>query len=352
MTSHNPFCSECGTAVNLAIHNYCDHCGHEIAIREHLLDSDHRNPSPNLVFLGNAKLGINKWWVWIISVFSILIIWNLLGFIPNWLTCKSLTILAIETLRCEDYTIIGISYTPNFIVANTSFIIGLVGIYYVIKVLHKKQFIHLFTARANIDYKRVFLSASIWGAILTLLLILDLSLFDSGIKFQSPEITEYLLFAIFVLMLTPIQASMEEVFFRGYLLQGIHLVFKNRLATILMSSALFTSIHLANPEPYEYGFIPYITAIFIMGTFLSLITILDGGIEIATGLHMMNNMWIFLVANTEVSVLNSPSLFIIPIQKYALLPDIPVQIIMNIIVIALLNKKYKWFSWSKLYSAT
>ena len=162
----------------------------------------------------------------------------------------------------------------------------------------------------------------------------------------------YLLFAIFVLMLTPIQASMEEVFFRGYLLQGIHLVFKNRLVSILMSSALFTFIHLANPEPYEYGIIPYITAIFIMGAFFSLITILDGGIEVATGLHMMNNMWIFLVANTEVSVLNSPSLFIIPIQKYALLPDIPVQIIMNIIVIALLNIKYNWFSWSKLYPAT
>ena len=51
-----------------------------------------------------------------------------------------------------------------------------------------------------------------------------------------------------------------------------------------------------------------------------------------------NNMWIFLVANTEVSVLNSPSLFIIPIQKYTLLPDVPVQIIMNIIVIVLLAR--------------
>ena len=87
-----------------------------------------------------------------------------------------------------------------------------------------------------------------------------------------------------------------------------------------------------------------------MGTFLSLVTIIDGGIEIATGLHIMNNVWIFLIANTDVSVLNSPSLFIIPIQKYAFLPDIPIQILLNLIVIALLNKKYKWFNWSKLYA--
>ena len=277
-------------------------------------------------------------------------IWNLVGFVPTWVTCEALSYLSLESFYCEDYIIIGNSYTPNFIVANAGFVIGLIGIYYVTKILHKKQFTRLFTARRYIDYKRVLFSASIVGSILTVLLILELLLSDSGIKFQSPSVTEYLLFFLFVLMLTPIQAFMEEVFFRGYLLQGIHLVFRNRLAAILISSALFTSLHLSHPEPYEYGFMPYITAIFIMGTFLSLVTIIDGGIEIATGLHIMNNVWIFLIANTDVSVLNSPSLFIIPIQKYAFLPDIPIQILLNLIVIALLNKKYKWFNWSKLYA--
>ena len=350
MKTLNSFCGMCGAMGDFSIHKYCIRCGNRHDKSTEIKPYRHRDltRSPANTFLDNANLGINRWWVWTLGTLLILIIWNLLGFIPTWITCNSLNFFTIESFYCDSYIIMGISHIPNFVAANSTFLIGLFGIYYVIKFIHKKAFKHLITFRKEIDYKRTMYSASLMGAILSILLILSLSSENPDLKFQSPKLAEYILFSLMVFALTPIQVLMEEVFFRGYVIHGIHLIIKNKSVNIIISSALFTVLHLANPEPYEYGFMPYISAIFIMAIFLSLITILDGGIEIAAGLHLMNNMWIFMIANTETSVLNSPSLFIIPIQKYALMPDIPVQVIIDFVLLVLLNKKYKWFSWRKM----
>ena len=82
-----------------------------------------------------------------------------------------------------------------------------------------------------------------------------------------------------------------------------------------------------------------------MGGFFAVVSLLDGGIELAIGYHAINNLWIVLIANTDVTAIPSPSLFEIPIGEAALFPDVFTQLGMLLILIAVFNHKYKWFNW-------
>ena len=48
---------------------------------------------------------------------------------------------------------------------------------------------------------------------------------------------------------------------------------------------------------------------FLIGAFAAVITLLDGGLELALGLHAANNLYTALVANYTVSALPSESIF-------------------------------------------
>ena len=182
------------------------------------------------------------------------------------------------------------------------------------------------------------------------LLFGDLFVFHTDMIFQAPNLGEYITFFLFAIVLTPFQAGVEEVFFRGYLFQGVSLITRNRFVLVTTSSLVFVALHLLNPEPYEYGFGPYVSSILIFGVFLSLLTLFDGGIELAIGYHTVNNLWVALIVNTEVTALSTPSLFLIPMERFVFFPDIIMQLVSCIALFAIFNWKYGWFSWTKLWN--
>ena len=178
------------------------------------------------------------------------------------------------------------------------------------------------------------------------LLFGDLFVFHTDMTFQAPNLGEYITFFLFAIVLTPFQAGVEEVFFRGYLFQGVSLITRNRFVLVTTSSLLFMAPHLLNPEPYEYGFGPYVSSMLIFGVFMSLLTLFDGGIELAVGYHAINNLWLALIANTEITPMPTPSLFVISMDRFAFFPDVIVQLISSTVLLAIFNWKYRWFSWA------
>ena len=60
--------------------------------------------------------------------------------------------------------------------------------------------------------------------------------------------SRFLPFLFLALILIPIQTSAEELFFRGYVLQGIGLHWKNIWVLSTISGLLFGLPHLLNPE--------------------------------------------------------------------------------------------------------
>ena len=118
-------------------------------------------------------------------------------------------------------------------------------------------------------------------------LVMSLALFLVNRYILQVEMTfeqpgwEFVAFVVVALALVPIQCSFEEVFYRGYLMQGPMLLVKNKAVLAIAVGALFAVTHLANPEADTYGIWIYVTALTIAWAFYALVTLFDGGIELA-----------------------------------------------------------------------
>ena len=278
----------------------------------------------------------------------VLFMWQAVGAIPFFTVCEYLQNIEITQFQCDGTQITGDSVLLDYLLSNYMFIIGIIGVWIAVRVLHKKTLTQVVTGRKTFDYNRVVYAIWVGFLLHSALLILDVLFIHTEITFRSPSFSEYITFFLFAVVLTTYQAGFEEIFFRGYLLQGLSLIARNRVVITIVSSVLFVLPHLANPEPFEYGFAPYATSLFMFALFMTVIVLVDGGIELAIGYHALNNLWIGLIANTEVTALQTPSLLIVPIERYAMFPDVPVQLIVYIVFLVILNKKYQWFTWKTM----
>ena len=77
------------------------------------------------------------------------------------------------------------------------------------------------------------------------------------------------------------------------------------------------------------------------GIFAAL-TLLDGGIELAAGYHAINNLFLGLIANYDVSPLATPSIFVTNLSEAPLLATYFVDLFGLLVI---LNMKYRWFAY-------
>ena len=207
------------------------------------------------------------------------------------------------------------------------------------------------TGRTAFDYSR-FLYAALAGFCALILTTLAYRfILGVDVTLQSLDLRVYLPVVLIALVLIPIQTGFEEVFFRGYLMQGVSLLTRNRLFLAVVTAVLFTVPHLLNPEPAEYGFAIYILQIMSFGIFFALLTLLDGGIELAAGYHAINNLFLGLIANNDVSPLATPSIFVTSLSDAPLLAVYFVDIIIWVLVFVVLNMKYRLFAYPWARSA-
>ena len=339
-------CPSCDSHLLLYSQNYCHFCGQTLTgslgnIPEPDQPSDGIQ-DPSRMFFANAHLGLTGWWRWILGSILIYSIWMGIGAIPSLAACHYLMINQIPQFACENGQIIGDSLIPGYIASNYPFIIGIIGVWLTVKLLHRKSLTSIITGRRSFDYNRVLYAVWIGLVLQFVLLVFDSTFFHTGLIFRAPDFWEYITFFMFAIVLTPYQAAMEEVFFRGYLTQGLSLIVKSKIFLVALPSLLFSAGHLSNPEAAGLGLFPYISWLFIFAVFSSLLTLLDGGIELAVGYHSLNNLWVGLVINSEVSSLTTPSLFIMPFTELMYFPDIAFQTITYLTVFFIFRRKYQW----------
>ena len=118
-------------------------------------------------------------------------------------------------------------------------------------------------------------------------------------------------FVALVLALVPIQAAAEEVMARGYLLQLFGLATSNVLVLSVIGGILFAVSRLANPgfPAVGEGFWIACAHFAVFGFVLAAVTLKDGGIELAVGAHIANNVFAFPMVNLDEMLLDTPSVF-------------------------------------------
>ena len=300
-------------------------------------------------FFFNATLGSNQLWRWVLGLIVILLMWIGIGSIVLGIVgCAFLRATNAFGISCSDaMEITGDgSLTVILILAGFGFVVGLVGIWGVVRLIHEKPLSRVISGRVSFDCNR-YLYAMLVALVVSLVVFLtNRFVLRLDMTFQQPG-WEYLVFFLFALLLVPIQTGFEELFFRGYILQGTMLLVRKKLVLAILSGVIFALPHLTNPEASAYGFAPYVVALVSFGVFFGLMTLLDGGIELAAGYHAVNNLFMGLVANTESAVIVTPSLFTIHRDGYDLFPHVFIELLSLVLALAILNYKYKWVKLSR-----
>lgn len=230
-----------------------------------------------------------------------------------------------------------------------SFVFVLPGIWLVVKKLHDLPIMSILSSRKKIDLERVLYSFMLWGSIVSAFVFLEYSLNPENyiINFK---LKEFLILAVIAILLIPIQTSVEEIVFRGYLIQGFGNWLNSRFMALFLSSFVFGSLHLFNPEITALGYefiILYITVGFVLG----IMTLMDEGLELALGFHAANNLIAALLLTADWTVFQTESILIDISEPSLGITDWISPIIIYPTILIIFAKKYSWNNWKeKLFS--
>jgi membrane protease YdiL (CAAX protease family) len=230
-----------------------------------------------------------------------------------------------------------------------SFVAVVPGIWLVVKKLHDLPLMSILSSRKKIDLERIMYSFMLWGSIVSAFVFLEYSLSpeDYEINFK---LKEFLILAVIAILFIPIQTSVEEVVFRGYLMQGFGHWLNSRFMALFLTSIVFGSLHLANPEitalGYEFIFL-YISVGFLLG----IMTLMDDGLELAIGFHAANNLIAALLVTADWTVFQTESILINIAEPSLGITDWITPLIIYPIILAVFARKYSWSNWKeKLFS--
>jgi membrane protease YdiL (CAAX protease family) len=296
-----------------------------------------------------AFSGKNHGWRYLLGVIIVLFAY-VLGQIPLSLLLKAKGLSEDEMAEFAgnmDFQGIGVSQTLGLALLLMMFIVGLAALYLVVRFLHAKVFRHLITPAESIDFRKVGFAFALWFAIG--LVIEGVGYFMDPNAYQfSYDPTVFFPLLLVALLMIPLQTSFEEVFFRGYILQGVGLMSKNKWIPLLLTTGIFAAMHGANPEIERFGFWSMMSYYIVAGLFLGIVTILDDSLELALGIHAATNIMGAVLFSYDGGAMQTDSLFttsdINPWQVTLLF------ILGATLFLIICSKKYHWLGWSALFT--
>ncbi|WP_420632154.1 CPBP family intramembrane glutamic endopeptidase [Candidatus Leptofilum sp.] len=262
-------------------------------------------------FLDQVRLGQTEWFRYFFGIVLILFFWFVLGglfvLVPAfWAVVDDNPETAVNL---ETGLVDGFDPLVNYIAANLTFVPLIIGVFVVVRFVHGRPFRTIITPAKKLNWRRLGQGFGLW------LLLIALA---SGVEYLlNPEIytivldaRRFLFFVLFVLLLTPVQTTAEELLFRGYLLQMTGHLSRNFWVLAIINGILFMVPHLANPELAASAILLPLFYLSI-GAFFAFITLRDNSAELAIGVHAANNLYAALFANYTNSALQTESIFLV-----------------------------------------
>jgi len=225
------------------------------------------------------------------------------------------------------------------------FALGLFGLYIAVLKIHRMPFLKVLTVRPKLDFKRVLFAFTLWFLISYLMIMVDYYLNPDHYVLNF-KLLPFTILVLVSFLFMPLQTSFEEVFFRGYLMQGFGVVTKFRVVALIITSVGFGLLHASNPEVAKLGnmlLIYYVATGFLFG----IITLMDEGLELTLGLHAANNIAAAIFVTTNWTVFQTDALFVdISEPEINWLLFVPLIIVYPILIL-ILSKKYSWTNWQQ-----
>ena len=171
------------------------------------------------------------------------------------------------------------------------------GLWFVVNKIHSRLLISIITSRKKIDLERFKFAFILWSLISISVFSLDILISPTNYEWNF-NLSKFLILFLISILMIPVQSILEELIFRGYLMQGLTVFFKNRLLPLLSTSIIFGLLHILNPEIQKIG---YGLLIYYIGTglFFGIVTLMDEGVELSSGFHVSNNLVASLLVTAD-----------------------------------------------------
>jgi uncharacterized protein len=260
-----------------------------------------------------VKEGKNSWKRYL-SSFIVILLFIFVGSLPyliisEWIVNTDNNPNTYFDFEKEDY--VGINPLLYFALLNSQFIFWLLGLFVTIRFIHKRKLTSLITPNRIIDWKRLGFGFSTFIVILGLTSIIDSLLNPGDYVLNDVTVSDFLCLFVLVLVLTPIQTTCEELFFRGYLLQFFGKWIRIPFLLSLITGTIFGALHFTNPE---MGYSPILMGAnyLLTGFIWSYITVKTNSAELSIGAHAANNMLLgWFITMDDSAFGDIPSLFVV-----------------------------------------
>ena len=298
-------------------------------------------------YIQQAYKGRNEWYWYVLTILIVFVGWQFIGTIPLLVAAVlfSSDLDVFYKAAADNFMTLGMNKNLFLVLMILTFVMGLITLFICVKKLHKRSIKTLITSRKKIDWKRFWFAFLLWGGIALVTPFASI--------YASPEtytwnfkLVPFIILLGISLLLLPLQTSFEELLFRGYFIQGLGILAKNRWIPLLVTSVSFGLLHLANPEVTKLG---YISMVFYIGTglFYGIVTLMDEGTELSLGLHAINNIVAATLVTADWVALQTDALYIDyaePSVNYEMF--LPVLVLYPIMLV-IFSKKYGWKNWKE-----
>lgn len=351
--------------------------------------SEKKIPFNNLYLISGLVNGFNKGWMYFFTILSLIfgyLSFQLISIYPLSDMLKKNGYSEPEIIKdpklLYDSVALDIDRNYVFLLELGMFVFAFIAFYSAIKNIHKKTLTGLLTGYERFRYKRTLFAFLVWSVLIVI---------ESGAEYAiNPGNFEIylnytgLIFSILIaVLLMPIQSGLEELFFRGYLIQGLsqfklisplgkitrllfgqrdfkiiskidnwirkstELVFRNGLIPLLITSLLFGLAHMSNPEVEEYGRPIMLVYYCSFALFMGAITLLDEGLELALGIHIANNIVSGILVSDPHSVIKSYSIFESAETNVSL--EVIIWFMMAALTFGIFWLKFRWTNFKLIY---
>lgn len=297
------------------------------------------------MYIQQAYKGLNDWWRYLVTIILVLAA-QFLGSIPLGVivAIKGVSHGEISEFQSSyNAEVLGISQNVGLIIMLTPMVLTFFVLILAMRYLHGHSLKNVFTSSRQFRWKNFFYAFIFWGVLLTVADLINYRLEpDNYIYSFDPQ--KFYPLLIIALLLIPLQASAEELYFRGNLFQGIGLLFRSRIVALVLTSAAFGLMHFGNPEVKEFGFGISMAYYIGFGLLMGILVLLDGGLEMPLAIHAVNNIYGAAFVGYSGSVLQTPTLF--KLKVYDSVTMLILFIGASAIFLLLSAKLFKWNTFS------
>ncbi len=259
-----------------------------------------------ITFLDNAYPGENNFWRYF---FTIILTWGAPVVVGVMVMIFVMSYLLSQGINMNTL-LVGFTSNPLILMllVGVTSIVSILFLYIGVRYIHQRKFMSLVNTDSRFSWKRMLKGGGVWFGLLTAGTVLSLLVDPSGLEYTFNSNT-FILLLVLSLLIFPIQASFEELFFRGYLMQGFGSLSPKPVVPLLLVSFIFSILHYFNGS-YTLLSVDIVLQVFILGLTLGIITLGENRLETAMGVHISNNIFASLIVSTPDNFgANMPSLF-------------------------------------------